>query len=375
MKKNIEIQIIQHALDNGLHASDYSIFETLEVAAPYTKVTPEPCDILPRQFGYWFHTGPGFADASGLTYGHKMIVTDRARILGNDGAVVYSGDWVDTTSLNYARSELPGCQFTVQNNRLMINPVSRQIKGTCFLGFNAGHNNYAHWITDQLPLVYYFKDRLLDQGVRLLLPKKAASFVSEYMVMLDIPSSCIDYIGDEVVEVEHLIHGSFFSFDAIPVSAMDLLKGFIDSCVKPVAGPKKKIFISRNETLTRALLNETAVTEQLRKLGFEIVVSGRMSVAEQIHAFRGAECVVGVHGAGMANIAFCEPETRIIEIFPEYTVSSLFWMMASHFDLKYGAIFGTSFDQDIALTNQAGSWDAPFVINERALMQTVSACF
>lgn len=40
-----------------------------------------------------------------------------------------------------------------------------------------------------------------------------------------------------------------------------------------------------------------------------------MSLLEQIQLFANAEIVIGPHGAGMANILFCDPGTKVVELF------------------------------------------------------------
>ena len=52
-------------------------------------------------------------------------------------------------------------------------------------------------------------------------------------------------------------------------------------------------------------------------------------------AFRGAECVVAPHGAGLTNLAFCRPGTRVVEIGTPYRPWSCFWEIAHHRRLDY----------------------------------------
>lgn len=363
------IQIIEHALDNHVHAQDYQLHTVLAEAQTYTHAKPQPCAILPRQFGYWFHIGPGFAPLEGQTYHHQLLTASHVRILGQDGVPVFSGDWVDSTTLHYCRPDRSSCQFRREQDILYSQPTSRRLKGCYFLGFNAGHGNYAHWLSDQVPLLWHYKTVLMEEGVGLLLPRDHARFMRYYLEAMAIPEACITYIGDEVVEIEELIFATFFSFDAIPFSIPRLLNDFKASLPAPSATRRRGIFISRRETHIRSLLNEEALCRHMAKAGFEIIVPAEMSVAAQVQAFREADVVIGCHGAGLANIVFCEPGTRVLELFPEYTVSAHFWMLAGHFNLEYGVLFGTSFDQDRALRDQSGSWDASFVIGEAALVQ------
>jgi len=57
--------------------------------------------------------------------------------------------------------------------------------------------------------------------------------------------------------------------------------------------------------------------KQLTALGFECVSLSNMRVQDQIRLFEEARIVVGPHGGGFTNIAFCRPGTRVIELFDE----------------------------------------------------------
>lgn len=371
MAKSIEVEVIEHAIDNGFGGDDYSCYADLGGEERYVRVQPDPCNILPRQFGFWFHTGPGFAPNESTTFALKVLSAPNAKVLGNDGVIVYQGNWVDSLSLNYARLHLKTCQMQRSGQGLFVRPSSRQLKGQWFLGYNPGHHNYAHWVTDGLPFLSYYQKHLMPKGKGLLLPLKHAGFLAQHIAMLNIPPEVIHFIGDEVVDIEELIHPTAFSFDRIPVPVASMLKTLIKDICPHVQLPRRKIFVSRQDMGTRCLLNEAAITDILKENGFEVVVPGNMSVMEQITTFSDASIVIGVHGAALANIIFCQPKTKVIELFPEYTVSPHFWTLASHFDLNYGAVFGTSFDDDLALISQAKSWGSPFVIDPRTIEKVI----
>jgi len=368
-----DIRVIEHALDNGRYNEDYCVTEILSESTTFHHVKPIPCAPLPRQFGFWFHIGPGFAPLESSTYHHNLLSADNVKLLGQDGIPVFRNGWVDSTSLNYCREDLPGCQFQRTEDRLRIAVSDRVLRGKYFLGFNAGYSNYAHWLTDQLPLLWHYRQAYMDKDVGLLLPRDLPTFAQNYIAMIGIPKSAVTLIGDEVVDIDTLLFGTAFSFDAIPNSVVNLLKSFRESLTLTDLPRRKGIYISRRDTTIRTLLNEKAVCALMQQAGFDIIVPGEMSVQAQIDAFYRADIVIGCHGAGMANIIYCKPGTRVLELFPEYTVSAHFWMLASYFDLRYGAIFGTSFDQDRAFEDQAGSWDAPFVVQEDALIEYLRA--
>ncbi|NNE74624.1 MAG: glycosyltransferase family 61 protein [Acidimicrobiales bacterium] len=102
----------------------------------------------------------------------------------------------------------------------------------------------------------------------------------------------------------------------------------------PRAPPGNRIFISRSHATSRRLVNGTEVDALLRRHGFVTVDLGSMSVAEQAETMANAAVVVGVHGGGLTNLAFCPPGTRVLELFGEYVVPC-YWALASLNRLEY----------------------------------------
>ncbi|WP_207462028.1 glycosyltransferase family 61 protein [Azospirillum sp. SYSU D00513] len=79
--------------------------------------------------------------------------------------------------------------------------------------------------------------------------------------------------------------------------------------------PWRKIYVSRRDASIRRVSNEEALMEALAPHGFELICPGDLSFEDQIKVFSEAEIVVGPHGAGMANVAFMTPGTKVVEIF------------------------------------------------------------
>ena len=62
------------------------------------------------------------------------------------------------------------------------------------------------------------------------------------------------------------------------------------------------------------MLNENELFAALAPLGFESIVPGEMSVAEQIATFSSARSIVGAHGAALTNMIFAPPGATIVEL-------------------------------------------------------------
>jgi capsular polysaccharide biosynthesis protein len=76
----------------------------------------------------------------------------------------------------------------------------------------------------------------------------------------------------------------------------------------------KRLFISRSDSAVRRLVNEAQVIESLRPHGFEACILSGMPFEEQINLFAAADMVIGMHGAGLANVGFMRKGAAVIEI-------------------------------------------------------------
>jgi len=97
----------------------------------------------------------------------------------------------------------------------------------------------------------------------------------------------------------------------------------------------KRIFISRQNAAVRKIENEKEVNDFLSKYGFEKVILEDMSVIEQISLFNSAEVIVSPHGAGLANLVFCKPKCKVIELFSPNYILNFFWLLSGNVGLVY----------------------------------------
>jgi capsular polysaccharide biosynthesis protein len=118
----------------------------------------------------------------------------------------------------------------------------------------------------------------------------------------------------------------------------------------------KKVFISRKDAPLRKILNEDEIFALFQAHGFTRYELSKLSATEQILLFNNAEIVVGEHGAGLVNIMFCKPKTRVIEIF-QALIDSSFWYTAHTFDLNYTAIKTLDFT-DVHMTDWSNNMNS-----------------
>jgi hypothetical protein len=126
---------------------------------------------------------------------------------------------------------------------------------------------------------------------------------------------------------------------------------------------KGRIFISRAGRALQApgyrqLMNEEALITTMTALGFAVVEPELLSFEEQIATFANADVVAGLGGAGMYNVLFCHPGTKVIDI-----ESSAFFMpghsrLFAAMGMQYGIIFGEQDASDPAPIHKRWRVDA-----------------
>ena len=106
-----------------------------------------------------------------------------------------------------------------------------------------------------------------------------------------------------------------------------------------VSNARRKIFISRDDAPARRLINAEQVFMALQ--GWETVTLTGMGIKQQIELFSEASHVVSTHGAGLANLLWCGPGTKVIEISQtEMLDKKVYPVISHHLGLIHKVILG-----------------------------------
>jgi capsular polysaccharide biosynthesis protein len=97
------------------------------------------------------------------------------------------------------------------------------------------------------------------------------------------------------------------------------------------------IYVSREDTPKRKMLNEAELCDRLKAEGVEIMVPSGYSIAEQIEIFRNAKTVIGPHGAGLTNVVFCQQGATLYEIMRDRGLNPSIAHLAHSTGLNYWA--------------------------------------
>ena len=98
--------------------------------------------------------------------------------------------------------------------------------------------------------------------------------------------------------------------------------------------PRRKILVLRPGAKTRKLVNSDELILALK--GWESVALENMTILEQMKTFAEASHVVAAHGAGLINLLWCKPGTRITEIQdPKMLHKKVYPVLSHHLGLKH----------------------------------------
>ena len=98
--------------------------------------------------------------------------------------------------------------------------------------------------------------------------------------------------------------------------SIKILKKFINP--KTNVELSKKIYVTREDSNYRKIINEGDVVTLLREKGYRVINPQLYEIEEQIEIFSNAEKIIAPHGSNLANIIFCKPGTEIFEITPSF---------------------------------------------------------
>jgi hypothetical protein len=260
------------------------------------------------------------------------------RLLGRDGVVLTSKGLVLEES-TFAWG-LPPAQWPVFS-RLSVPPVQdKQGAMLTLLSPVSAKPNYFHWWMDTLPRLAVAEAAGL-RHFQVIVPEKMEGWQRESLERLGYPSDRWAPFGDEHWRVESLLFPSFPGYSGMvrPWAAAWLRRKI--GLPKSAAG-KRRIYLRREKAGNRRVANEAELAPILKSFKFEMLETQGMRLAEQVKLFSGAESVVSIHGAGLANLLFAPPKTRVIEFMspnPAYT-NTCYYSLCSALGHRYAVIFG-----------------------------------
>jgi len=224
-----------------------------------------------------------------------------------------------------------------------------KLAGTaCLLG-NRNAVNYYHWMNDVLPRleVLQASGHQLESIDHFVVNRLDHEFQIQTLAEFGIEQDRLHTIdkGEYIVADELLM--TTYGSNSLGMAQGPWNPAFLKRHIGPDAATgvkKRRLYLSRGSSGARGIGNEDALIEYVKQSGFELVQAESMTVREQAVLFSEAEVVLGPHGAGFTNIAFCQPGTTVIELFSAH-ILPCFWAISEVTDLRHVVHFCGDFDE------------------------------
>jgi hypothetical protein len=204
-------------------------------------------------------------------------------------------------------------------------------------------NGYFHWFGDALPRLYAIQEHNIPFDT-LLLPGycKSEAYIRPSLIPFSIPSIY------QLEEGERLQAQQLITLSAIAPTGnyrphiMQGIRKIYRSYFKlQDKDTTSKIYISRAKAARRKINNEQELIPIFKKHGYEIVFMEALSFENQVRIVGNAKIVISLHGAGLTNILFMAPGTKVVEIrFPGDQHNNCYFSLADALDLEYYYLIG-----------------------------------
>jgi hypothetical protein len=232
-------------------------------------------------------------------------------------------------------------QFFVSAAALRAAP---RLHGPHAVFYGGNLTNYFHWIIDAMLPLSLLQPHL-PPGTTLLLPGTLAQFRANPNGRFD-HLETLDAFGfgamprvevaSRLCHVEDVYWADRCFIEQVSAAELRTARDRALTRLAPPAGAARRIFIRR--TTTRRIANADEIEAFAAQQGFEVHTMEDMSVTEQIELFRHASFVIGAHGAALANLVFCPPGAKVIELAPDSGYRPFFALIASKLGLTHGIL-------------------------------------
>ena len=285
-------------------------------------------------------------EAKKLTIPKAFVITlpnGRAWADGVNTAVITSNNQLVTIASS-RNSELAFC---ASSRRTPLEINGSVVFFPSKASFEKRSRNYYHWMFNEIVRF----DLLFRSGI---VTDKIDKFVfhrfhqlpfqQETLNILGIPlAKIIETTFDPHIKAKTLIVPSATSEPFPSKWACNFLRNkFLPQVAEldKINHKHKYIYISRKKAAKRKIINEEELISFLEKHGFQPIILEKLAFLEQVALFSQAKVVIAPHGAGLTNLVFSRPGTKVLEIMPASMELVLYQLISHHCHLEYYSIVG-----------------------------------
>lgn len=249
---------------------------------------------------------------------------------------------------HYCRNFLGTARLTDSTIELKEGPTKDatvEIKGrTLFAAAPVANQNYFHWLIDMIGRMSISLPSAPFENV--IINSRKAEYQKRSFAALGLDSNVIEIDhGDSVFCEDLFVPTLRRTGNHAPSRRMvEFLRKVYVPKSQQDTGLPKKIYISRRDAKVRKVVNEDEIESLLVRNGFETVKMEQHSFEEQVALAANADVIIGPHGAGLTNTAFCKPGAKVVEMFSPQFIGGLFYFVSEFAGAQYHYVVGRKMD-------------------------------
>ena len=225
---------------------------------------------------------------------------------------------------------------TFYENFLKAKKNTKKFSDTLILGSSVMDDDYRNLLTF-FPRIFFINDKEINLAIHRNSSNQFRKFISETLNALNIKIKKFVFLDDEIYRFENSKIPQFFNFK----KSISILNQMF---IKNHNIKKKKIYLSRQNSSYRNLINESDIIEILKSKDFKIYNIDNMSFKQRINIFSSASIIVSPTSSSLVNLIFCSKGTEVLEIIPKYKFSyeqnlkNRYLDISNYLGLKYSSI-------------------------------------
>ena len=347
--------------------------EVRDLKNKYSRITPsfihapnKIIEVFNKKFNELVVTPPGV----------NNVILDNVIVIGN-GVIIKDNLIIEDTIKN-ANNILKKSETFKFNNSIYNVKEVNLVPSLSFFDENTDYilvkqiwdQNYGHWLVDTLPKILQTKEMISKSKVVYVLGHPNANIKhiwKESLNLLGIPNESIILTNHLPIYFKRLLYTSPLTVvpnikNPLILECFNLMKK--NAILKHSNNYSKKIYVSRNKTNKRKLINEENLLPYFKKYGYRIIYPETLSLEEQINVFSHAEKVIGNLGANLANLVFCPRGVSVFVLTSEYMLHDYFYDITCIKEGSYTVIQGNSNENNM---------NSDFTIDEGLLLKILKS--
>jgi hypothetical protein len=210
--------------------------------------------------------------------------------------------------------------------------------------------SYFHWLTEILPRIYLFSKLkkyenypiFIDEGLNKNILKSLKLVLNKNRKIILVKANTYIHIKNAVYvnpltyipfEPRNFFSGTSFSCGLIDQYSSSKLRDIIIKKINPKKKIRyKKIYLDRENSTYRSIINYNDVINYYKKQGYKIIRMEKLSFDDQVYIISKADFIAGPTGASFASLLFCKKRAKVTLLMPKNYHSAYFlWANLSRF--------------------------------------------